>query len=334
VLPTAVQEYKARLDAQISQTDSAARRHHYVPKTYLRAWSKDGKRVQVFDTVTGATANLGIRDICFAKDFHRVVGPSGEAHNKVELLFGVVDAEMRRVLNLVEHLADPESLTFDDFVALCVVLSVQRMRTSQQRRLTAQSDAWLAAQESREMLSPRDLAAIHTRTLFHAMWSASDIMTTRQLEIWRDPRGRFVTSDCPVQIPFVNRRRPGTVEASRIWWPISPRTTISLSNDLVGEKAVIRPANARVIRDVREMMMRGRERHVIIPANRTFAAPAGGQLRSRVQLQLRCSQEHEGRRYEPPECVVGQFEWLGSAPDVSLCNNGLHRSAPEMHNYV
>ena len=144
--------------AQGRAHDPVSRRHHYVPKSYLRQWSFDGKRVWALDTVTGVVKPVGLRDVCVKEDFYRVVGADGAPHNRVELLFGVVDSELRRVQLLFDNLEDPDSLEFDDLVGLGVSMAVQRMRSPQQRRLQVQYNKWLMAQDSKEFQSIDDNA--------------------------------------------------------------------------------------------------------------------------------------------------------------------------------
>ena len=50
--------------AQQKAQNPVSRRHHYVPQTYLREWSFDGKRVWAHDTVTGAVKPLGLKSVC------------------------------------------------------------------------------------------------------------------------------------------------------------------------------------------------------------------------------------------------------------------------------
>ena len=47
------ERYMADVIAQSQRRDAVSKRHHYVPKGYLKAWSPDGKRVEVVDTATG-----------------------------------------------------------------------------------------------------------------------------------------------------------------------------------------------------------------------------------------------------------------------------------------
>lgn len=192
-LPSRAREYMDRLAAQHKAKDPVSRRHHYVPQTYLRQWSFDGKRVWTLDTITGSVKPLGIASVCVKENFYRVVGPAGAAHNRVELLFGVVDTELRRVQVLFNQLEAPETLEFDDLVGPGVSMAVQRMRTMQQRRLRLQHNAGLVAQNPRDFRAIRDdpdnrhrEASFHTQLLFKAMWEAADVLTTRQIEVWHD----------------------------------------------------------------------------------------------------------------------------------------------------
>ncbi|MGW2779572.1 GmrSD restriction endonuclease domain-containing protein [Streptomyces olivaceoviridis] len=49
-----VQEYMANVAAAALRRDRVSRRHHYVPQAYMKAWSSDGRRVRVLDTVNGS----------------------------------------------------------------------------------------------------------------------------------------------------------------------------------------------------------------------------------------------------------------------------------------
>jgi hypothetical protein len=276
------QRYTDELMAHSEAPDPVSRRHHYVPRTYLRAWSFDRRRIWALDTVTSHVRPLGLADVCVKEDFYRVVGPGGEAHNRVELLFGVVDRELRRVQNLLTGLSDPEELTFDDLLGLSVTMAVQRMRTLQQRRLRRQQNAWLVAQNPKDfqpihddLQHPYRLSGFHTEVMFNGMWQAADVLTTRQIEIWEDPQGRFTTCDAPVFTPFVRGVRPALYAAPYVIWPISPHRVVVMSNHLVGEKAVISTATGKQVGMVREGVEQGRERMIFASAEQHDRLPAG-----------------------------------------------------------
>lgn len=334
-------DYMDKLLSFQTARDPASRRHHYVPRAYLRQWSFDGKRVWTLDTVTGAARPLGLSDICVKENFHRVVGPEGTAHNRVELLFSVVDEELRRVQTLFNQLEDPDELEFDDLIALGVSMAVQRMRTLQQRRLRQQHNAWLVAQNPRDFKAMEDpenphlAAGIHTRLLFSAMWEAADVLTTRQIEVWHDPNGRFMTCDAPVLVPFRRNVHPSLLEAPYILWPVSPHRVVALGNDLLGEKAVIRESTGKLVGIVRDSVEQGRERMIFASGDQSNRLPRNKKFRRRTQMRLRCSNRTpQGEYVEPPGCCVKLSEVFAVGPDVSLRDQGLHFPAPDMWSYA
>lgn len=336
-LPEGARHYYARLLAQQAAPNPASRRHHYVPKAYLRQWAFDDRRVWALDTATGMVRALGLRDVCVEEDFYRVVGADGEAHNRVELLFGVVDAEIRRVQLLFDGLEDPGSLSFDDLIGLAASMAIQRMRTAQQRRLLLQFNQWYLAQDASasgigdDVAKPYQAAGVHTELLFKSMWEAADVLSTRQIEIWDDPRGRFLTCDAPVLVPFRRGVRPGLLEAPLVIWPISPRRAVVLSDDLVGEKAVIVPASGRHVGQVRQAVYDGRERMIFASEGVHERLPVAKAFRRRTQVWLRCSDRTPtGEQLPEPGCCVERRECLAVGPDVQLCDGGLHREAPRM----
>ncbi|MBD7949606.1 DUF4238 domain-containing protein [Oerskovia rustica] len=318
---------RERLDelmAQAHQPDPPSRRHHYVPKSYMKYWSEDGKRVHTIDTILGHRRLVGLRDACVAENFYRVVGVDGTPHNRVELMYAVLDRELARIQAMLCRLTDPEQLTFEDFMSLGLLVSVQRGRTSQMRRQLAAQGEWWRRQgvngQKTEALTAIQLAGSHTESAFTGMYDAADVMTGKQLEIWIDPKGRFITSDAPVQTTLIPERRPGLLDAPRIWWSISPERAVCLVNTLTGNKADMRTASVKQLDEVRTAMIRGRER-VIIGTERGLHGIPLGPLPKRTQMRLRCTPHGTG-------CLVEIAETYASAPDVRLCSSGIHTDVP------
>lgn len=83
---------------------------------------------------------------------------------------------------------------------------------------------------------PYRVAGIHIQLLFTSMWHAADVMTTRSIEVWDDPEGRFWTCDMPVLVPFLNTKRPALMAAPYILWPVSPHRVVALMNAPSGKK--------------------------------------------------------------------------------------------------
>lgn len=337
-LPERARQYMDRLLDQQDAPDPVSRQHHYVPRTYLRQWSFDGKRVWALDTVTGVVKPLGLANVCVEENFYRVVGSDGLPHNRVERLFGVVDSELARVQQLFANLADPTSLDYDDLVALAVTMAVQRMRTLQQRRLHRQYNQWMVAQNPDEHTSidndddnPFRLAGIHTELLFKTMWEAADVLATRQIEIWHDPRARFMTCDAPVLVPFRRNVRPDLLSCPYIIWPVSPDRVVALSNDHTGDKAVLREADGQMVGLVRNGVEQGRERMIFASEQQRGRLPQTKNFRRRAQIRLRCSDHTPaGDQIPPPGCCVQWTETFAARPDIILCNRGLHTPVPDL----
>lgn len=179
------------------------------------------------------------------------------------------------------------------------------------------------------------MAGIHTELLFTGMWEAADVMTTRSIEIWDDPEGRFWTCDAPVLVPFQNNKSPNLMAAPHIIWPVNPHRVVALTNVPSGEKAVIRQATPKERGLVKKTIEQGRERWIFASPDQKDRLPKTKKFRRRTQMRLRCSQwTPRGKYVEPPGCCVEQTEGFSAGPDVILCDQGLHTDAPKMWDYI
>ncbi|MGW7531159.1 DUF4238 domain-containing protein [Amycolatopsis sp. NPDC054798] len=279
-----------------------SKRHHYVPKSYLRAWSFDKRRVRVLSTLDGSDRPLGLSDVCVKENFYRVVDDAGQRHNQVEDMLSVLDDECAKLLRVLRGWVPGDDFEFDDFMSLAVMMAVQRNRTPQTRRHIQEMSEWA----HRRLKRPEEVLTndYHVDMLFRSMHEAADQLSVRQLEVWDDPRGRFITSDQPVLLSSGDPQTPpSTIDCEYIWWPISPTRLIALGLQWAGEKVVHRTIGRGEVDRVRTAFVRQAESVIIaLPNDREL--PAGKRLKRRPQLQVDCQTVDERQR----KCRI-RFGW-------------------------
>jgi Protein of unknown function (DUF4238) len=311
-------KYMADVIAQSRRRDAVSKRHHDVPKGYLKAWSPDGKRVEVVDTATGAHKFQGLGDTCVKEHFYQLFDADG-AHNQAEKMMSVLDDELVRVVRILLALRPGDDLSFEDFMSFGHMITLQRTRTPQTRRLMSAWGDWIAQQTWRPGTRPFTATSpvLHLSSLFDAMWEGADNMTTRTLELWDDPKGRFITCDAPVQVPHLTTgTRQDLMAAQRIWWPISPTRAVCSSHRTTEEKVTFMQATTLEVDEVRAAMIHGRERVLIATKDQLSSLPVGKRLRKRTQIHLRCEPVPP-----PQQCRVARFECYAAEPDIALCRN-------------
>ncbi|GLY71254.1 hypothetical protein Atai01_78730 [Amycolatopsis taiwanensis] len=297
-----VEAYMGRVREKALERDCVSRRSHYVPKAYLRAWSWNGRQVRVLDTRNGHDKPRGLRATCVRENFYRVTDGNDIQHNQVEAMLAILDDEMARLLLLLRGWAPGDDLAFDDFMSLAVVVGMQSNRTPQARRFLASRSAWLT---DRARQPPEQLTTDHyVDLLFRAMYRTANQLSTRQLELWDDPQGRFITCDHPV---LLSQDAPGMPSALHschyVWWPISPTRLVVFSSEHQGIKIVHREASRGEIGQIRRTVIHSAESEIIaLPTDRDL--PAGKVLRKRLQLQVDCTQVEPTER----KCRIG-FGW-------------------------
>ncbi|MGW0868939.1 DUF4238 domain-containing protein [Streptomyces sp. NPDC002740] len=281
-----VADYMGRVAEKAKERDCVSRRHHYVPQSYMKAWSTDGKRVRVLDTHYGIDKLRGLRDTCVRENFYQVTDDE-KRHQQVEAMLAVIDDESARLLKVLHRWAPGDDVAFDDFMSLAVILAFQRNRTPQVKRHLEAIDEW---KRNRANQTVRNLTTSgFVGTLFDSAYTAADEHSTRQLELWDDPQGRFITCDQPVQMSSDHTGEPPTTLTSKhIMWPISPRRMVVLSQELQGRKVVHRHLVRREVDRVRRVFIRGAE-VAIIALPKDDDLPVGKALSRRPQLRVDCT---------------------------------------------
>jgi hypothetical protein len=281
-----VREYMDRVRAEGAKRDCVSRRHHYVPQPYLRRWSDDGKRVRVLNTGDGWDRTLGLRDVCVKENYFRVTGANDEQHNQVEAMMAVIDSETATLLHRLNQWIPGDDLDYEEFMSLAIVMAFQRNRTPQSRRFLTTMAQWhehRAGQDHVDLINDDFVDG-----MFRNVYNAADQISTRQLQLWDDPRGRFITCDQPVQMSTDSPKQPPSMVHSRyLWWPISPHRVLVLDNFPAGVKTVHKIASAREVEDLRAAYIRGAE-SMIIALKGDTKLPAGKRLARRPQLQVDC----------------------------------------------
>ncbi|MFF2524207.1 DUF4238 domain-containing protein [Streptomyces liangshanensis] len=281
-----VAEYMARVEEAAKRRNCVSRRHHYVPQAYMRAWSEDGKRVRVLDIRNGIDKLRGLRDTCVRENFYQIT-TDGQRHNQVEAMLAVIDDETARLLKFLRAWKPGDDMSFEDFMSLAVVLAFQRNRTPQVRRHLTDIDTW--TRHRANQVVPELTTNSFVQTLFRSTFGAADEHSTRQLELWDDPGGRFITSDQPVQLSWDRPgETPSTINSEHLLWPISPHRLVVLSQDLQGEKIVQRTVSRKELDRIRGTFIRGAETAIIaLPHDGDL--PSGKNLRKRPQLRTTCT---------------------------------------------
>jgi hypothetical protein len=281
-----VKEYMARVKRVAEKRDCVSRRHHYVPQSYLRGWSIDKKRIRVLQIRNGMDKVIGIKDVCVKENFYQVTGHDDKLHNQVEAILAVFDDEMSTLLGKLRSWQPGEDFEFGDFMSLAIVLSLQRSRTPLMRRFISTQIDWMekrAHQPKQETTSD-----LFVDLMFSSIYDAADEFSTRQMEIWDDPQGRFITCDHPVQLSNDQTQAPPSLTSSEyVYWPIGPTRMIAFNIESQGHKIVHRTAKRRDIEAVRKTYIRGAEAAIITtPADPNV--PTGAVLKKRQQLQIDC----------------------------------------------
>jgi len=104
----------------------APKRHHYVPKTYLKAWASKSDQVAARRRGSHDTFISNITDICMERGFHGI----GDEAIEREALYNQWEVDWKR---LREELVSGQSLSSEDLQKVSEYVALQHTRTSQSR---------------------------------------------------------------------------------------------------------------------------------------------------------------------------------------------------------
>lgn len=116
------------------------RKQHYVPVSYLRAWSPDGRRIHLFDKVSGEDRLVGMKSVAqgtyFNDAFRREQGVIVDGHP--ESAFEDAFAEWETNLSLMRKVAlrvaaNEGAGTLDERGTMSICAAVQLLRTQAAR---------------------------------------------------------------------------------------------------------------------------------------------------------------------------------------------------------
>lgn len=115
------------------RTSSEPKRHHFVPKFYLRNFADNKKRIRMYERASKKKPIVtSVSNAAVESGFYTVIEESGEESQKVERLLAVIEGEAKAaIVRLLkgQFPPDPESRNF-----LALFLALQILRTPEHRR--------------------------------------------------------------------------------------------------------------------------------------------------------------------------------------------------------
>lgn len=114
----------------------AAKRHHYLPRFYLRGFADHRQRVRRYSRDAAKPVVMSVENAAVECGFYAYVDAAGEKQEHVEELLATIEHQAARALRrMVDQRAVPPNR--EDRAAIAIFLALQIMRTPEQRRQLA-----------------------------------------------------------------------------------------------------------------------------------------------------------------------------------------------------
>lgn len=247
-------------------------RHHLVSQGYLRAWTDETERRVIYiDKSTRSAKLVGIRDVFVAPRFLLFDTPDGPS-DALETEFGRIEGKVTTPMRQYVDGADTEShhLAVKAMIALHFARSgaikglypklweqtvsdyskaaegdedlIEAFRADQGRPpLRGELGRMLEEQAKKAESSNHMLVQSIERLYSRALGFLQDQYLQR-VSIARPSRGEFVVADSPVVLRDGSRGSAiepiALLEASLLWFPLSPTVGVALSSDPLPDAAI------------------------------------------------------------------------------------------------
>jgi len=208
------------------------KKHHYVPRFYLKHFSVEGTRINLFNVPRGlAVTGANLKNQCY-RDY--MYGKENQAEQQLSILESVFADLLKGVL-VTERLPQPMSA---DHVNLSILTLLQQGRTAYSAdAMDEMTDGWLKAIFSKDpRIDPKALSSVViTRKdsagfMVATMLCLYPLIMDLEFKLLKAPAGsQFITSDNPVvfynQLMEFESHGSATGLASKglqIFFPLSP----------------------------------------------------------------------------------------------------------------
>lgn len=268
---------------------SEAKRHHYVPRFYLRRFADQKDRLIGHRKSTDKSVQTSSKNVAVETGFYSVE-VEGVDGNVVEDALAVADSETAGVLARLDKSGLP--ISDDDRVTLAVFIALQLVRTKHHRATTDMAGSFFARLNSKMMTKEQVRAAMEDMgekltdaeieaameqaqaglddyeitlnseyvwglALETAMKEMVPRLLDRQWHMFEAKSRAFVTSDHPIAY---RRNKPdpfsgiGLETADEVWFPIDSQHLLVLARpDTLPDERVIQVTPAQV-KDINSML--------------------------------------------------------------------------------